>query len=460
MLTTFSRFLIQGYESGLKRRKTFRYWRQLEQSQWLLADELQNMQLDALVRLLSHAARHASYYRDQWAQRALDPATISSLDDFQAWPVIDRETIRQHRMAMRAAEERGELIHKATGGSSGVPLQFDLDVDSNDRRMAAWHRGYGWAGAPPGTKQWYLWGGATGDVSAKQRWKDSLYFRIYRRQVANCFHLTEKNASDYVGQLNRYRPDSIVAYTNPLYTLARVIDRQGWRVFSPRSIVVGAEKIYDFQRELIERVFQAPVFETYGSREFMLIGAECDRHQGMHLTAENLLVEVLDDAGNPTPPGEEGDMVITDLTNYGMPFVRYRNGDRAIAGWETCSCGRGLPLLQKVVGRRLDMLETPDGRQIPGEFFPHLMKDYPDVRRFQVVQHCPEQINLLIVVGSAWTEAAEQHLTRQIRDVVGDVVQFELRRVDEIPLTAAGKLRVVVNHWASERQNQPQSEFP
>src|SRR5262249_25984262 len=151
---------------------------------------------------------------------------------------------------------------------------------------------------------------------------------------------------------------------------------RGLAAWSPRSIVVGAEKLHPFQRELIERVFRAPVFETYGAREFMLIGAECDRHDGLHLTTENLLVEVLDDEGRPAPAGAEGNAVVTDLTNAGMPFLRYVNGDRAVAGFGACPCGRGLPLLRKVVGRRLDVLHTPDGRRAPGELFPHLLKDF------------------------------------------------------------------------------------
>src|SRR5690606_21936692 len=138
------------------------------------------------------------------------------------------------------------------------------------------------------------------------------------------------------------------------------------------SIVVGAEKLHDFQRDLIERVFEAPVFETYGSREFMLIGAECEHHDGLHVTAENLIVEVIDDDGNPVPEGTEGDVAITDLTNLGMPFIRYRNGDRAVAAEGDCACGRTLPRLARVAGRRLDVLTTPDGRQLPGEFFPHI----------------------------------------------------------------------------------------
>ena len=214
---------------------------------------------------------------------------------------------------------------------------------------------------------------------------------------------------------------------------------------SPRSIIVGAEKLHEFQRALIEEVFRAPVFETYGSREFMLIGAECDKHAGLHLSMENLLVEVLDDDGTLTPAGQEGNVVITDLFNFGMPFVRYVNGDRAVAGFETCSCGRGLPLLRKVVGRQLDTLETPDGRKIPGEFFPHLLKEFPAIRRFQVVQEKIEQITLKLVVEGGLTLAERDQLLSEVRRCTGTVVDIQLQLVNDIPLTKAGKLKVVVN---------------
>jgi len=224
------------------------------------------------------------------------------------------------------------------------------------------------------------------------------------------------------------------------------------RVFRPKSIVVGAEKLHDFEREVIERAFAAPVFETYGSREFMLIGAECELHQGLHLNVEHLVVEVLDADGNPTPAGDEGQVVVTDLYNYGMPFVRYATGDRAIAGFESCPCGRGLPLLKKITGRQLDILRTPDGRLIPGEFFPHLIKDYRAVRRFQVVQETPELIRLRLVVDENWTNQTARHLEDIVRQTLGPVVQFELMLVDEISLTQAGKLQVVINKTQPLRQ--------
>jgi phenylacetate-CoA ligase len=300
-----------------------------------------------------------------------------------------------------------------------------------------------------GTKQFYLWGGPTGSPTWQKRWKDALYHRLYRRKVVNCFGMTDDRIEWFLSQLNQHRPDAIVAYTNPLYFFARALDERGLKPWKPQAIVVGAEKLHVFQRSLIERVFQCPVFETYGSREFMLIGGECSKHSGLHLTMENLLVEILDDDGQPTAAGEEGNVVITDLTNYGMPFIRYANGDRAVAGLVSCECGRGLPLLAQVVGRRLDTLRTPDGRMVPGEFFPHFLKDFAIVRRFQVIQHTLDDVELKVVRCGSWGAGEREGIISEIQSYLGNGVQFRMSEVDEIPLTAAGKLRVVISHCAN-----------
>jgi phenylacetate-CoA ligase len=439
--------LLPAFESGLKRRKTLRYWAELEQTQWSSASELAARQLVALRGLLSHAFRNCPYYRSQWLRRGLDPSKVQSPADFSRWPVIDRQTIRDNRFDMRAQGAGLGLISKSTGGSSGVPLQFDLDHASNDRRTAAWHRGYAWAGAGPGTRQLYLWGVPLRARRPLARCKDRLYDWLYRKRVFSSFDMSREREDAFVRVLNATRPDAIVAYTNPLYELARSLVTRGVRVYSPKSIVVGAERLHAFQREMIERAFGAPVFETYGSREFMLIGAECERHSGLHMTQENLRVEVLDDDGRPTAPGEEGNVVITDLYNYGMPFVRYANGDRAVAGCGgNCACGRGLALLKRVTGRRLDVLRTPDGRRIAGEFFPHLMKDFAAVARFQVVQERIDRVELRVVCASTIAPAERRHLEARVCETLGPAVRFDLTVVADIPLTAAGKLRVVVSH--------------
>ena len=324
--------LLPAFETLLKRRKTLRYWSALEKSQWLPRPELDAMQRDALQRLVAHAYARCPYYRKAWDELGLHPRQIASAIDLERWPILDRETIRAHRPAMRAEGPSLPLITKSTGGSTGVPLQFDLDRSSHDRRCAAWHRGYGWAGAEPGSKQLSLWGVPLGDRSKRARAKDALYNALYRRRVVSCFDGEGDMAARFARELERYRPDVVVAYTSPLHEVARQLEQSGRGVgHRPRAIVVGAEKLHDFQRDRIERVLGAPVFETYGSREFMLIGAECDRHRGLHLTCEHLLVEVLDEHGHRAPAGVEGDVVITDLYNYGMPFIRYATGDRAVA---------------------------------------------------------------------------------------------------------------------------------
>jgi phenylacetate-CoA ligase len=438
--------LLPAFETGVKRRKTFAYWRDLEQTQWLSRAELERIQFQSLDRLLRHAFDHCPYYQSAWQSLGLNPGSLKAPADFSNWPIITRETIRENRPAMRAQTPGLKLITKSTGGSSGVPLQFDLNTDSSDRRSAAWHRGYSWAGAGPGTRQFYLWGVDLRPRSTWRRQKEKLHNHLYRKKIWSSFDLTEQRIPDLLDDLNQYRPDVIVAYTKPIYELARHINERGIRPFQPRSIVVGAEKLHDFEREMIQRVFAAPVFETYGSREFMLIGAECDRHNGMHLSMEYLLVEVLDATGQPTPAGQEGDLVITDLFNYGMPFIRYATGDRAVAGLDNCPCGRGLPLLKKVSGRQLDMLRTPDGRLIPGEFFPHLVKDYRAIRRFQVIQEQPDLISLRLVTDAHWNAETSRHLESLVRETLGPMMRFEVQLVTDIPLTAIGKHRVVINN--------------
>ena len=437
--------VLPAFETVWHRRNNFRYFAELSKSQWLPRARVEALQFERLRGLVTHAYENCPYYRATWQGLGLSPADLRSTEDLRRWPVIARDTITEHRMEMRAVRPTMELISKSTGGSSGVPLRFDYDVNSEQRRYAAYYRGYSWADADPGNRQLWLWGVALGPQSRWKRFKERAYQAIYRRNVLNCFDLSEERVAEFLRRWNRYRPQAVVAYTGALYTFARQLDERGLRPHAPRSIVVGAEKLHDFQRELIERVFGAPVFETYGSREFMLIGAECDRHRGLHLTSEHLVVEVLDDDGRPVPDGGEGNVVIADLFNYGMPFVRYANGDRAVAGWGECPCGRGLPLLRKVVGRQLDVIHTPDGRSVPGEFFPHMMKDFAPVRRFVVVQEAPDRLEIRVVRSRPWASGERESLVQRTRETVGNSIRIELNEVDDIPLTGVGKQRVVIN---------------
>ncbi|MCM2374829.1 phenylacetate--CoA ligase family protein [Aporhodopirellula aestuarii] len=439
--------VLPGFETVFKRRKTFQFADELQRSQWWSEAEIEHLQRTRLVSLIDFCSQHSLYYRDLWSDAGVRPADIQSASDLPKLPLTTRETMRDHSARIRTEITGQASVSKSTGGSSGTPLRFTIDTEANDRRVAAALRGYAMAGGGVGTKQVHIWGGAFADQSRLRAAKEYVYSRwLYRRCMLNSFHLSDSNAEGFIHQINRLRPQVIVAYTNPIDMLSRIILERGVQVHQPRAIITGAEKLYDHQRERIEAAFHSPVFETYGSREFTLIGAECPEHAGLHLTSENLIVEVVNEDGQPTPSGEEGNIAVTDLWNRSTPFVRYLIGDRAVAGTVNCPCGRGLPMLRKVVGRRLDMLHTADGRHLPGEYFPHLMKDFAAVRQFQVVQPTAEEVVVKVVVDGSWSAEQAKRLRTLVREGVGDTTTLRIDEVQSIPLTSHGKHRVVVSY--------------
>lgn len=215
--------------------------------------------------------------------------------------------------------------------------------------------------------------------------------------------------------------------------------------WSPEGIITAAEPLFSHQREAMERAFGCPVFNTYGCREVMLIGAECPHHSGLHVSADHLVVEVLDEEGGPCAPGTSGEIVVTDLHNYGMPFVRYRLGDLGTFTDKVCACGRGLPLLQSVDGRILDRLRTPGGSYVPGEFFPYLLNDVDGIRRFQVIQDRFDHLTINIVKEPDCERVSLGFSKRKIAEVMGEDVEVDFEFVDEIPLTKTGKQRVTIS---------------
>jgi phenylacetate-CoA ligase len=443
--------LIPAYER-LRGRRTCAYLRGLERSQWLGRSELEALQLEALQRLLRHAARHCGYYCDEWARRGLDPRSVHCLDDLARWPITDRETVRAYRRAMRSDVPGTRLVEWTTSGSTGSVLHFDLDRGGLARRLAAMHRGYGWAGGGLGSRHLRFWAPDVG-VSLARSARNALYGWIYRRCAeANPYDVRELDPSALVRQFGACDADVIVAFVSPIHAAAQVLEQAGLHPRRPRGIIVGGEKLHDAQREVIERVFGARVFETYGGRESLLIGAECEHRSGFHLTMEHLIVEVLDDEGRPTPPGQEGNVVFTDLYSYGAPFVRYANGDRAEAGFGSCPCGRGLPLLRQVVGRRLDLIVTPDGRRIAGALFVHFVKEFAAVRRFQVVQERADTVELRLALDRQLAFAERHRLEGGLRAVLGSSINLRLVEVDDLPLTPSGKFRVVVNQCLAEQE--------
>jgi phenylacetate-CoA ligase len=407
----------------------------------------------SLLELLKHASHYCAYYQNVLSERGLNISNFDSINDLSKLPILTKDIIRKNFNDLISTQHRDTIWKKSTGGSTGQPLHFAYTKESYEWRVAMSKRGYAWADALPGARQAYIWGIQLGKVGRIKRMKEQLHNLIDRQLYFNCFEFDEETMTQCLVKLNRFKPVAIIGYTNPLYNFALFIGDNSKIKFAPPAIICAAEKVLPYQREVIERVFGAKVFNTYGSREFMLIAAECENHKGLHVSAENLIVEIIKDDGTPAKDGETGKIVVTDLHNYGMPFIRYDIGDLGIATSRTCSCGRGLPLIDDVVGRSLDVIRTPEGKIVPGEFFPHLMKDFIDIGRFQIIQEKLDHLVIKLVPSTELSKTTKELIGREIRKQVGPAMVIDYEVVSDIPLTATGKYRVTISKVTGERHN-------
>ncbi len=405
-------------------------------------DQLDSLQKARLIALCKHAEKKSSYYHSRISVKILDPE--NSLDAILATlPLLTKDLVSEHYQSLVINSAGQENIKKSTGGSTGKPFRFELDYGSYIKREAVMWRGYGWAGYTYGQRALYLWGADGGVTGAARKLKDRMYHRFYNRKMLNSFALNEHNMADYLKGINQYKPSVIVSYVNPIYILSQYIIDNDISVHAPQRILTGAEPLYEFQREIIQKAFRCKVMNTYGCREFMLIGAECEQQDGLHINSDHLIVETLNDQGESVID-EEGDVVITDLFNYGMPFIRYKNGDRAILSSTKCTCGNPSPLIKEIKGRKLDAIKAPNGSILPGEFFPHLLKDIGAIKKFQVVQNCLEELELSVVQAETLQPADREYIENELDRYTDGTLKLNLNIVGDIPLTTSGKYRVTV----------------
>ncbi|MGD0579297.1 MAG: phenylacetate--CoA ligase family protein [Bryobacteraceae bacterium] len=423
---------------GIRGRHYARYRRLLEQSQWQPRTEVLAFQWRKLSCLLDHVFAHVPYYRQKYAAAGIQRGDIRGLADFSRLPVLTRDEIRVHREDLCAANV-AQLLPHATGGSSGVPTRFYITRDSYDWRTAAAHRAYSWSGCGLGELTLYLWGAPIG---APPRWKLAkvhAFNALQRQEIVSTFSQSPALWQRVYAWHCRRRPALIVGYVSSLEAYAEYLAAQSLTPPPPRAVISAAEPLAAATRRRVEASLAAPVYNTYGSREFMSVAAECSAHAGLHIHAENLVVET----ALPAAAGAS-DILITDLHNYGMPFVRYAIGDMGVLDDSPCECGRGLPRIRSIEGRTLEVLRTPDGRVVPGEIFPHLMKEFPEIREFQARQLALDHIVISAVLDQPLSAAHRELMESELRKVFGPGLRIDLERLDTIPPLASGKRRVTI----------------
>jgi len=428
----------------LKGHTTVTVRRRLERTQWWPAARIEALQIERLRALLAYASRHVPYYQRVFAECGFDPAALASLDELRHLPLLDKATIRANLEALRASGAR-RLIRFNTGGSSGEPLIFYLGRERVSHDVAAKWRATRWWGVDIGDPEIVVWGSPI-ELGAQDRVR-ALRDRVLRTRLLSAFEMSETNLDRYLETIRRFRPRMVFGYPSALTLIARhagsrlaALDELGVRV-----VFCTAERLYDEQRAAIEQAFGCPVANGYGSRDAGFIAHQCPAG-GMHVTAEDVIVEILDPDGRPLPAGDAGEIVVTHLATRDFPFIRYRTGDMGVLGAAPCPCGRGLALLAEIQGRQTDFIVARDGTVMHGLALIYVVRDVPGVENFKIVQESLQSTRVLLQTGDRFDEAHVEAIRAGIARRLGHGVTVAIERVDTIPPEPSGKHRYVVSN--------------
>ncbi len=439
--------LLFPLHERLKGHSTLSERRRLERSQWWSTEEIEHYRTTGLRRFLEYAGRHVPYYRDLFARIGFSPAEVETLRDLQRLPLLTKPQIRANSDAMRSERARG-LTRFNTGGSSGEPLIFWMGRDRISHDVAAKWRATRWWGVDIGDPEVVIWGSPL-ELNAQDRVR-GVRDRLLRTTLLPAFEMSETKLDCFLEIIRERRPKMLFGYPSALAHLAGHAEKRGAGVrdIGIKVALVTSERLYPHQRERIERVFGCSVADGYGGRDAGFIAHECP-DGGMHISAEDIIVEIVDPEGRVLPPGESGEIVVTHLATRDFPFLRYRTGDIGVLDDRRCACGRGLPLLKQIQGRATDFVVARDGTVMHGLALIYVVRDVPGIKEFKIIQESLDQTRLQLVTESDFPQSALVPIERGFKERLGEQVQVEIECLDSIPREASGKFRYVVSNVAA-----------
>jgi len=393
-------------------------------------EALRRYQNAQFVRLVRHAAARVPLYREKYRAAGIDPATIKSVDDLARLPLISKDDLRAafpHGL-IAEGQARDEAFLVETSGSTGVPVRVFKEWEALCA-VAAWS-------SPVMLRRWWgVWGRRL--MTLLLRHEHSIEAAIVQAlpRFLVRVHAGDALASPeaHLDEIRRVRPDVLVTYPTVLKTLATKILEEGASIPQPRLLATTAEMLDAHARRLIGRAFTAPLVNLYASTEAGFLAVECLEGRGLHVNSPRTIVEIQQD-GRPAAPGDAGAVVVTDLTAFICPIIRY-DGLGDIARWSpaTCRCGRHLPLLEVVEGRRVDAFVLPDGRVLHPFTLSHAMVHFMEVQRFQIVQEAADRVRVLIVPNGQSPANLASRVGDEFARLLGQGVRVAVEMVDVIP---------------------------
>jgi phenylacetate-CoA ligase len=448
--TIVKRFLAPAFElsTGTRGMKCLK---DLEESQWWPRNKILELQNQRLKQLVRHAYTNVPFYRQIFDDRTLKPDDIECSADLIKLPVLTKQIVRGKFNSLIAKNvPSGQITKRYTSGSTGEPLMFYVDSqESTTRSYASSLRAYGWLGYKMGDKCVFI-GQRHECHSTLEKVREKAKDFFERIKVFDVREMSVEEIPLISRAIENYRPEFMRGYPSAIYQLARFLEKEKKNNLRLKAIITIAEKVDDYQRDLFRKVFMCEAYSLYSATEAPNIASQCFSLRGYHITAENVIVEIVDSQGTPVPSGKDGRILVTDLYNKAMPFIRYDIGDTGAMSDQICSCSRGLPLLMKLDGRVSDNIVTKSGTSIPGLTLHQVfLARLEGVVQWQIVQESYEQVIVKLVLDRVYPKLHIEKLTSEIlghyQPVLGTDMGIIVEIVDQIPLTNSGKRRFIIS---------------
>ncbi len=419
---------------------------QFEQSQWWPAETLLQHQLRQLEFLLAHAARTVPLYRDRLGVLAGTRSGELTMAAFHRLPLLSRTDIQEAGAALvsrRLPKDHGGTSDISTSGSTGRPVTVKATAITGLFFRAL-------------SLRYHLWHGR--DFAAKTAKihrlknpalaeKTTPWVPGYATGLMVHFDII-KPVKEQIAWLEGQKPAYLLTHPTNLHAIIMSCERSGTRIPGLREIATLGEVVNPEVRADCQRVLGVPIVDLYSSQEVGLIALQCPDRLHYHVQSENVLVEILDGDGNPCEPGDVGRIVVTDLHNFASPLIRYEIGDYGEFGGP-CPCGRGLPVITRILGRARNFLTLPSGEKLwpvfEDVFAKGLGRAIPSLRQAQLIQRTREEIEVLLVVSRPPTAKHEARARQALGKALSEAFTFTFVYVDEIPLSSSYKFEAVLS---------------
>ncbi len=434
-------FYLMGLRYGFSLKQMMKF---VNENQFWSLDQIHDYQSKMFKEMVKHSYEHTTYYRKLMDGMGMHPSDIKSIDDIKKFPILKKEQVLADYQGFTADNFSSyHPMERSTGGTTGVPFKYYNDAKAWGLIHATKIRTFNWGGYDFGSDRIVMMKGG----SMYNRGRFGLRTKLWRALQLNydihIMHLTDADLELHLANIRKYKIRFMRGYPSAIYVFARFLAKKGIQV-PMKGVFTTAEMLHDYQRSQIEAIFGCKVTDAYGCGEGTASANQCEVNDGYHTCIETCKFEVVDSAGNDAAPGAEGEVVITSLCSYCMPFIRYAPGDMAINGSKECSCGRKLPRLDRIIGRSSDLIELPNGRYINGLSMPFEAL-YDILDKFQLVQEEEDLMVLNIVAKDSYSAKDEQNIMEVLKHNLGEGIRIQVNKVDSIPQTVAGKFRYVIS---------------